>query len=734
MWVVAPWLVALTAVAQETTPEEPPNPVSEAPVLGVEADVERAPREGADRARDTVTRQELEEWMPRSAPDALRFVPGVSIQQSGHGQASPYVRGVTGQRVIHLFDGIRLNTGIYRRGPNQYLFTVDSLSLDRLEVIRGSGSTRWGSDALGGAILAIPRVRMPDASLDGVHFEPRVSARFRSADLEWGGRAELAADLGDRTSFLGGVGYRNVSLLSSGGVVGSPVDGTRAAVPRFTEELEGRPEDEWRTQAGTGFEELTFDGRLVHRIAPRLHLIAAAYGYRQGDAPRTDRCPAPEAPADECLRVLEQFRTIGYVSLRGDAGDALTGLNLTLSYQRHHERRENDRPRSLVRFDGTDDVDTYGFAFGAGTRRLQLGEDVRLRVRYGVDAYLDRVGSSASQTLTDLDLTLPLSRGQYLDRSVYSTMGAYLFLELTPAEWLTVRSGGRLGFVGVRAPGDAESGTLPVRDDFGIAVGRAGAEIRASDEVTVLLSVDQGVRPPNLDDLTSRQQTGPGFQFENPELRPERTTSFDVGFRLRLPFLRLDAWAFALLLEDGIVRALRDAESCPPNTPQCGASRVHLQLVNARGLGTILGAEGGATLLLPEDVTVRATVAYAWGEGPEPNADRRVALSRVPPLNGSLEARWRHRETGIYVGGVLRWAAIQHRLAPSDLADARIPTGGTPAYATVDLRAGWRWGEQLLLALVVENLLDVAYRVHGSSINAPGIGVMASATIRLWPW
>ena len=60
-------------------------------------------------ASSRVTRAQMEERMPRSAPDALRYEPGVSIQQTAHGQASPYVRGMTGQQVVHLFDGIRMN-------------------------------------------------------------------------------------------------------------------------------------------------------------------------------------------------------------------------------------------------------------------------------------------------------------------------------------------------------------------------------------------------------------------------------------------------------------------------------------------------------------------------------------------------------------------------------------------------------------------------------------------------
>jgi iron complex outermembrane receptor protein/hemoglobin/transferrin/lactoferrin receptor protein len=715
--------------------QPPADEAEAAPTLGVEAAVEPEPDgTSAGRAETTVSQRELEERMPRSAPDALRGVPGVSVQQTAHGQASPYVRGLTGQQVVHLFDGVRLNNGLYRQGPNQYFFTVDSLTLERIEVLRGSASTRWGSDAIGGAIVAVPRERVPDLRLDGVRFEPRLVARFRSADLEWGGRAELGADLGDRTSFLGGVGYRNAGLLRSGGLVGSPLDGARAMVPRFTEELAGRPPEEWHTQVGTGFGELTFDGRLVHRLAPRLRVVAAAYGYRQNDAPRTDRCPPPEAPADECLRVLEQFRTLAYVALRGDAGPHLRDVDLVLSYQRHHELRSNDRPRSNVRLDWRDDVDTFGLAFAAATDAVRLAPEAALRVRYGADAYVDRVRSASWQVLTDLDLTVELGRGQYLDGSLYATAGAFLGLELAPMPWLTLRSGARAGLVGARAPGDPESGSRAVRRDDGMVVGRAGAELKVAREAALFLNVDQGFRAPNLDDLTARQQTGPGFQFESPDLRPERSTSIDLGVRLRLPVLDVDAWAFAILGEDTMVRAPRTALDCPPRTPQCQASRTQLSLVNVPGLSTLFGLEGAATLRLPEDVALRATVTFAWGEGPDPGSTGRVPLSRVPPLHGTVEGRWRHRETGVYAGAIFRWAATQDRLAPSDRTDARIPTGGTPGWATLDLSGGVRLDDRLLVGVVVENLFDVAYRVHGSSINAPGIGVMAHASVGLWPW
>src|SRR5688500_8299241 len=61
------------------------------------------------RATSTVTRADLDERQPRSAPDALRWEPGVYVQQTAAAQGSAYLRGRTGQQTLLLFDGVRLN-------------------------------------------------------------------------------------------------------------------------------------------------------------------------------------------------------------------------------------------------------------------------------------------------------------------------------------------------------------------------------------------------------------------------------------------------------------------------------------------------------------------------------------------------------------------------------------------------------------------------------------------------
>lgn len=681
---------------------------------------DRAAIEG--RPSSKVDRRDMDERLPRSAPDALRYEPGVFVQQSAHGQGSAFIRGRTGQQTVMLFDGIRMNTSLYRQGPNQYFFTLDAQTIHHIDVMRGGGSTRYGSDAIGGVLDARPIE--PTVDLSGRRFvmRPRASTRFATADSEFTHRFQIDTQIGSKIRFLGGIGRRVTGRLESGGPVRSPRTGQLPLVPVF--------EDDGRTQLGTGFREITGDARLVFGLSGGRRIVAATYIYRQYDSPRTDQCPPPYAPRSECLNYDEQFRSLAYVTLEGPFGRFSKFGRIALSYQRQHERRTLERPESFVQNIGRDAVDTFGLTANFSGHEKQLRDGIDVRVDGGTDAYVDSVASRAWTSFTDIDAVIALSRGQYIDGARYVQAGAFVEGELTLFDRVIVRAGGRGAFAHARAAADPASGTRPVSAAWPIAVGHVGAEVRATKSVSLLASVDRSYRAPNLDDLTSRQQSGPGFQFENPDLVPEKAVTFDVGARYTDKWFTADVWGYYATVGDAITRSIRSIADCPPATPQCNTSWSRFQLVNNPGNSFVTGVEASVRARLPRGFDARATVAYAYGSAPNPQAppddpslsyESRIPISRIPPLNGSAEVRWMS-DVGFYAGMGLRWATLQDRLAPTDFTDARIPEGGTPGFAVVDMRAGYRMRRNLVVTTVLENIGDVAYRYHGSAVNGPGRG------------
>ena len=703
------------------------KPTSKAtPAMGTTIRGKRSPTHGSsvERAASAVTREQLVERQPRSAPDALRYEPGVFVQKTAHAQGSAFIRGVTGQQTLLMFDGIRLNNSTYRQGPNQYFFTLDAQTIDSITVQRGGASTRYGSDAIGGVIRARPLLALPSTPKTS-SLRPGITLYGASADQSYGGRVQLAYSQGRTLRILAGIGGRQVDELEGSGVLLAPQTGEPALIPMMRAD--------GRTQAGTGFDELTFDTRIDYEPHRSDRLSLALYGYRQYDAPRTDQCPAAYAPFNECLVYDEQFRTLAYAAYQTKRLAGFRRLRLAASWQQQHERKTLDRPSSFVRHTGRDEVITLGFSVVGSFIPYRVAPSLLIKTRLGADHYADIVASKAWTELTDLEVLVERSRGQYLDNSRYHQGGTFIDSELKWGRAVSLLGGARVAWVGAQALGDAESGSEPVDNSWFPVTGHLGARLKLSAIDALNLSWDHSYRAPNLDDLTSRQFTGPGFQFENAALGPEVAHTLELGLTRRTRQLQWDLWAYRTQLQGAIVRRPMAPESCPPDTPGCQASWTRFQLINAQDPSWIYGLEGGVLIGFADAWQLRVTAAWARGEGPNPAllstniaADERtrVPLSRIPPLNGTLELRWRPSEKkGPYAGLGIRSAVLQDQLALSDVSDERIPAGGTPGFVVTDLRLGYRFSRQLILGLVMENLTDQIYRYHGSAINGPSRGV-----------
>jgi iron complex outermembrane receptor protein/hemoglobin/transferrin/lactoferrin receptor protein len=418
--------------------------------------------------------------------------------------------------------------------------------------------------------------------------------------------------------------------------------------------------------------------------------------------------------------------------LDGDAGP-LRDLQVRGSWQRQHERRTHDRPGSNTINGGRDDVDNFGLRALASSPQLSLGDWAELRVDYGADAYHDRVSSVAWLEFTDVEVITTRSRGQYLDGSTYTTAGAFTQGTLEFADRLRLRAGGRGSAAFANAPGDPETSSSPVDRNWTAVVGNAGVEAGLTRAVKVFAGVDQGFRAPNLDDLTSRQRPGPGYQLENSDLAPERALTLEGGVTVRHRWLAVDAWVYRMVLRDAISRASRSVADCPEGNGDCANAWSVLQLVNVPGAAIINGAEFSAAAETEIGLDLRATLAWARGDEADPSGSGgRTPVSRIPPLNGTVEVNWTHG-SGAWLGGAAHWATLQDRLSVGDVSDERIPRGGTPGYSVFELRAGYRYDPFFATSVTLDNLGDAAYRTHGSSVNGPGRSILFHIEIGFAP-
>ena len=110
------------------------------------------------KATSTVDRSDMDRRDDRSIVESLRTTPGVRIQQlGGPGAASSInIRGLRNEDTAVLIDGVRFRDAAATQGDAS-TFVSDLLiaNPDRVEVLRGSGSSLYGSNAVAGVVNVI---------------------------------------------------------------------------------------------------------------------------------------------------------------------------------------------------------------------------------------------------------------------------------------------------------------------------------------------------------------------------------------------------------------------------------------------------------------------------------------------------------------------------------------------------------------------------------------------------
>lgn len=151
--------------------------------------------------------------------DTLLSLPGVSATSFTPGSSRPVLRGFQGNRVAVLTDGIG-NIDASNTSAD-HAVTIESLTTERIEVLRGPAVLLFGGQAVGGAVNAIDK-RIPRAvPEEAIHVD--ALAGYGSAADEWSGGASVDVPLTDRFVIHADGSYRKSDDLRIGGYQLSPV-------------------------------------------------------------------------------------------------------------------------------------------------------------------------------------------------------------------------------------------------------------------------------------------------------------------------------------------------------------------------------------------------------------------------------------------------------------------------------------------------------------------------------
>jgi vitamin B12 transporter len=260
--------------------------VSERVVVTAQATAQ--PVDEVSKALSIVDQQEIDQRDESGIAEALRTVPGLRIQQlGGPGSFSSIkTRGLRNEDTAILIDGLRFRDAAAPQGDaSGFLEDLMVTDLSRIEVLRGSGSSLYGTNAIGGVINLV-------TDEGGGPMHGSVLAEGGSLGM-FRGRANIAG------------GAQNDRLVYSAGF----------SLLNLTRGVDGN--DEVRTSNG--------QGRLLFRLTPKATLSGQLYAGNS----RLQLNTSPQKVGNQPATGVIEARALSLAEQqRYEAGVPVSQLNL----------------------------------------------------------------------------------------------------------------------------------------------------------------------------------------------------------------------------------------------------------------------------------------------------------------------------------------------------------------------------------------------------------------------
>jgi TonB-dependent heme/hemoglobin receptor len=648
-----------------------------------------------------VTAKEIREKNIQQTPEVLKEEAGVFVQKTNHGGGSPIIRGLKANKLLLLVDGIRMNNATYRGGNLQYLNTVDSHSLERLEVVHGPMSALYGSDALGGAVNVITKKPLLHDG-NGYSFGGSISGLVSTAD-----RSHVSHVSSRVSNSAGGI-LLDASYSAFGNITRGTKGGATLMQRLANDSRTARRLD--KAQSPNEYDSIDLAAKALFEFSAAQQLTAAYQLNRQKSVPRYD---VIEAQTDSIWKYAPQERDLAYLSYQNSRSNSLFNLaTLTVSWHRQFERRVRQGFGSVKENRDQFETNTLGL-------QIQFNKAIAHKhcLVYGTELYHDKVSSESSQRNTLTGVISPRNT-IYPDGSTFTNFGFFAQSELFLFPKWTLTLGARFSAFKLRAP--FEDGTTG-GTSFGVIeqsptalTGSLGSKVALSEGVNFVANIAQGFRAPNLDDAT---KLGPGkggnfFDVPNPNAKPEQTLSVDAGFKFSRDRTKASVAGYCNHITDLLLRRPATYNGSPFVIEDTDTLLV-FRHENA-GMAYTTGFEMAAEFLLTSQLVLLGNLSYTYGQ----DRSNREPLTGIPPLHGLLGMRWNTPKYWAEINA--RFAGAQERLSSEDKQDLRIPEGGTPGWYTINLRSGMTVSENFSARFSIGNLFDRNYREHGSGFNAPG--------------
>ena len=645
-----------------------------------------------DIQRDAVTGQ---------IGDLLTKIPGVSATSFAPGASRPVLRGQQGERVRVLIDGV--GTADVSNTSVDHATTIDPITVERIEVLRGPAVLLYGSQAIGGAVNVIDKripTRMPDEA-----FHLDAFGAVDSATNLTTGAASLDVGLGDSFVIHVDGSWRQTDDVEIGGF--QVADALRADLLADAEEEEEEGEleeaeelreaagqrgtvpntamESWTVNAGFGLilGQSTFGASLgwydtSYGVPPR-----PGAGHHHGE--EGEEAGGAEEEGEELVTIgLEQFRA----DFKGDVylGEgAFERLKLRIGYSDYtHTEVEGDEVGTV--FDST-----------SIEARAELVQNTGGQLR----------GSSGLQ-YTHRDF-FAVGAEAYVPPNLTDQVALFTLQEFGTGP-IQIEAAARAEFT------DVEAQTLGIARNCDTFSGALGIVYEGIEGIRIGLNGSRAERAPSAEELFS---DGPhiatqAFEIGDPDLDTESAWGLEAFARGNVGAGTFSVTAFRQWFGDYIF--LNETGEEEDELPVFE----YLQQ-DADFYG--IEADLSYPVIDTEAFRLLTDVRASWVEAELADG---TAVPRIPPLSllGALEAQTRAFD----VRGEVQWFADQDRVTTFETP--------TDSFTLVNALVAWRplsGNQNVTVQIAADNLFDVTGRRHASFTKdfVPLVGRNFRASVRL---
>lgn len=618
-----------------------------------------------------------------SIGETLARQPGVSSTSFGPTASAPVLRGVSGDRVRILTDGIG-TLDLSSSGPD-HAVSINPITAERIEVLRGPAALLFGSSAIGGVVNVIdsriPR-RLPENAV-GLNalagYGTAANERFinAAADVPLAGHFVLHAD----------GNWSKTDNLRTGGYILSK---------QLRAEALASPDPKIRALAGLKGDlpnsaSESNEGALgAAYVAGRLNVGLSVTRRLQTYQPpiRYSFDPAIESEAPTIQLAQTRYDARAEVPLRR----RFSQLRVRGGYAKYRHDEVED----------TGEIGSSFFSTG-GEGRIELVQADRSGWGGTSGAqYLNR-----NARIRGEEKFLPDSRQKQLGLFTVQTLIAGAF---------RLEGGGRVEFSRLAAAADQQLGTDAHSRTFTTLSGSLGAQYELSPGLRAGLSVSHSQRAPAIDELFGNgpHPASQSFNIGNPLLDPEKSLSIEASLRRTAGPLHLTGNLYFSRFSNFIFQAPTGEfeDDLPVFEFQGGRANFYgFELQGDAKLGTAMGVDWATEF---QADAVRATVKSF---GPAPFIPPVRLLGAITGARGPIDGRIEVEQ-----------AFAHNRTAPIET--------GTDGYTMVNAALDWHpiaENPAVTVSLQGNNLFDVEARHSTSQLKdyAPLAGRDIRLNLRL---